>query len=161
MNQPTTPRQSEDILAFLDRAITATEEAARAAAATDPAPWTAATGTSPTNDHDHAAGSGLLLNAADEPLWDCEQSGTLCMTAAASIHAALHDPEAVLRRCTADRKLIALHQPDGWTCKVCANEEQADEDSEGEYHWSRSGLTSPCPTIEVLAEGYGWTEGAL
>ncbi|MFD8469021.1 DUF6221 family protein [Streptomyces cyaneofuscatus] len=156
MTHPT-PAPGERILAWLNRAITATEEAARAAAATDPAPWTAATGTEPTNDHDHAAGSGLLLNAADEPLWDCEGSGHLCMTAAASVHAALHDPKAVLRRCTADRKLIALHHNDGFECPVCAGEPWVDEDSEGNGEWIRSSVNAPCPTLVALAEGYGWT----
>ncbi|WP_098007817.1 DUF6221 family protein [Streptomyces sp. sk226] len=158
MNQPTTP--DENVLAFLDHAITATEEAARAAHATDPAPWEAATGKSPTHDHDHDAGNGLLINAANEPLWDCEQSGTLCMTAAASIHAALHDPEAVLRRCTADRKLIALHHSDGFECPACAGEPWVDEDSEGNGEWTRSSINAPCPTLVVLAEGYGWAEDA-
>ncbi|PVC80575.1 hypothetical protein DBP19_36165 [Streptomyces sp. CS090A] len=160
MNHPTTPARAEDVLAYLDRAITTTEEAARAADATDPAPWGAATSTRMTIDHDPDAGSGLVLNAAEEPLWDCEESNMLCMTAAASVHAALHDPKAVLRRCAADRKLIALHHNDGIECPVCAGEPWVDEDSEGNGEWTRSSLNAPCPTIVALAEGYGWTEAA-
>ncbi|WP_331764449.1 DUF6221 family protein [Streptomyces anulatus] len=134
--------QGENILAYLDSAITATEQAAHAAAATDPAPWTAATGTGPTNDHDRDAGNGLLINAADEPLWDCEESGTLCMTAAASIHVALHDPASVLRRCAADRKLIAA-------LAAVINGDYIDD---GEPVLAERVLCG-------IAEGYGWTEG--
>lgn len=144
--------QGEDILAYLERAITATEEAARAAAATDPAPWTAATSTRTTIDHDPNAGSGLLLNAADEPLWDCEESNMLCMTAAASIHAALHDPASVLRRCAADRKLLELHGGRGHACPSYDYDGDLDEFARFYNH-------ETCPVVQHLAEGYGWTEG--
>ncbi|MFW3477382.1 DUF6221 family protein [Streptomyces microflavus] len=141
MNHPTTPHPGERILAYLDTALSTAEQAAHAAAATDPAPWTAATGTEPTLEHDRAAGNGLLINAADEPLWECEESGSLCMTAAASIHAALHDPEAVLRRCAADRKLIA-------ELAAVINGDYIDD---GEPVLAERVLCG-------IAEGYGWTE---
>ena len=143
--------QGEDILAYLDRAISQYEETARAASESDK--WTTrSTCWKPENSPSTGAWvsdefDGIVVFGDGHP------------SEAQSIHIALHDPESVLRRCAADRKLINLHQPDGWTCKVCANEEQADENSEGEYHWSRPGLAFPCPTIEALAEGYGWTEG--
>jgi hypothetical protein len=137
-----------DLVAYLDRAITAQENAARAACAKSP--W--------RND------GGNLYDANGDgfsEVWSVSESADEDYLAdeASAAHIALNDPESVLRRCAADRKLIALHQPDGWACKVCANEEQSDEDSEGEYHWSRPGQAFPCPTIEALAEGYGWTEG--
>lgn len=143
MNQPTTA--GERILAFLDTAITAREKAAHG---TPPGPWSVR-----LDDDAIIAPDGITVAEA------FALSGQ--QTRAILDLIALNDPQSVLRRCTADRKLIALHQPDGWTCKVCANEEQADEDSEGEYHWSRPGLAFPCPTIVILAKGYGWTEGVL
>ncbi|MEU8682896.1 DUF6221 family protein [Streptomyces sp. NPDC048611] len=149
----------EDLPAWLDRAISKREEAARSAQATDPAPWTADTSTSPTRDHNIEDGSGLLVAANGEALWDYEGASVLCMTAAASIHIALHDPEAVLRRCAADRKLLALHNvpaevfPEGWYlddnrwCVNCgfgnAGEPIVDD-------------INDCPTLNALAEGYGF-----
>ena len=60
-----------------------------------------------------------------------------------------NDPAAALRRIAADRKLIAEHAqyslPDGSEideCRVCGGSNEA---------W-------PCPTLRILAEGYGWTE---
>lgn len=140
--------QGEDLLAYLDRAITEREAAAQTAASFGDA-FSAG-----PEAPDCVYGTGV-----GGPYMRVAVPGFEGQTEAAVAHFALYGPESVLRRCAADRTLINLHQPDGWTCKVCANEEQADEDSEGEYHWSRPGLAFPCPTIEALAEGYGWTEG--
>lgn len=144
--------QGEDVLAWLETAITAREDAARSAHATDPAPWTAETATEPTFDHTREAGSGILVAADGNPLWDCEGASALCMTAAASIHASLHDPASVLRRCAADRKLLALH---GGKCHSCPATDETDYLDE----WTQFDYGDMCPVVQLLAEGYGWTEG--
>lgn len=63
---------------------------------------------------------------------------------------ARHDPASVLRRCAADRKLIALHPQDpelGWLCQLCGGEGQNID------------CTYPCDTLRVIAESYGVTPG--
>lgn len=145
--------QGEDILAWLDSAIREREEVARAAHATDPSPWTAEVDSKATFDHARDAGSGLVVAANGNPLWDCEGASSLCMTAAASRHAALNDPESVLRRCAADRRLIAEHGPFSATdssCKGCGLDNH-EELLTGHY--------GDCPVLLAIAEGYGWTGG--
>ncbi|WP_354006247.1 DUF6221 family protein [Streptomyces longwoodensis] len=127
------------LLAWLDDAIAECERSARAAEATDPSPWSA----------DLAEGTGLLVSAEGEPLWDCENSSALCMTAAASVHAALHDPASVLRRCAADRKLLMLHGGRGHGCPAY----DCDGDLEG---YARFYDHEVCPVVLGIAEGYGW-----
>jgi hypothetical protein len=60
-------------------------------------------------------------------------------------------PEAVLRRCAADRKQLELHSPRNGDCRTCV------EWSEAEYH--HVPVPFPCDSFRALAEGYGWTEG--
>jgi hypothetical protein len=64
-------------------------------------------------------------------------------------HIALNDPKAVLRRCAADRKLLHLHDDEPSTPSVldgyCAN----------------CGWLRPCPTVRLLAEGYGYQEATV
>lgn len=67
---------------------------------------------------------------------------------------AIHDPAAVLRRCTADRKILEHHAPTGGTwdpyaCEGCG--------SDSEYG-ALVDHTNDCPTLQALAEGYGLTE---
>lgn len=81
---------------------------------------------------------------------------------AAAKHITLHDPVSVLRRCAADRKLMALHnvpavvypnsgaRADDRRCVGCgfdSHEEPMVDD------------VNDCPTLRALAEGYGWTGG--
>ncbi|WP_086564918.1 DUF6221 family protein [Streptomyces africanus] len=69
---------------------------------------------------------------------------------------ALNDPESVLRRCAADRKLLERHRPqqdgspfpDSMQCRTCS------EDGGDGYQYL---VPAPCPTLRDLAEGYGWT----
>ncbi|MGX1632724.1 DUF6221 family protein [Streptomyces albidoflavus] len=99
--------QGEDILAWLDAAITAREALARAAEAQDPSPWRDVTSeSSGPLDRPWGVGSGWVVSANDEGLWDCEGSGTLCMTADTGRFVAINDPASVLRRCATDRQLI-------------------------------------------------------
>jgi hypothetical protein len=70
-------------------------------------------------------------------------------------HMARHDPAAVLRRITADKKLIAAHpvttevrdiRMTRFGCQTC---HKWDDRVEGRGY---------CDTILALAEGWGWTE---
>lgn len=66
---------------------------------------------------------------------------------------AMHDPASVLRRCAADRKILAEHVPavDSWdpyACTGCGSDD---------YGWNVD-HTNDCPTLLALAEGYGLTE---
>ncbi|MGW1814183.1 DUF6221 family protein [Streptomyces sp. NPDC002125] len=135
--------QGEDILAFLDSAITAREEAARAV------------GFDTIETGDYLWGTKyLILRQGDESKAAPE------MDAGLANHIALNDPASVLRRCAADRKLIVEHQPDGMGgCVTCARPEEAEEDSEGNSVSFRTVIPHPCPTLRHVAEGYGWTEG--
>lgn len=126
--------QGEDLLAWLDAAIGLREEKARRL------------GGKPFEVKDY--GGGLVLFEGVE-LHEDEIA-----------HIMLHDPASVLRRCAADRKLLALHDtpgnvfPDGaylddnrW-CVGCGYGNDAEP------------LTpdvNDCPTLVALAEGYGWT----
>lgn len=142
MNHPTTPTRGERILAFLNSAITAREEAAHGAPR---GPWSIR-----LDDDAIVAPDGITVTEA------FALSGQQTRSILNLI--ALHDATEVLRRCAADRKLIALHQPDRWDCVVCAHPETMEEDSEGNGEWTRSSFDFPCPTLLALAEGYGWTE---
>jgi hypothetical protein len=69
-------------------------------------------------------------------------------------HIIHNDPEAVLRRCAADRKILEHHAPAGgswdpYACEGCG--------SDSEYG-ALVDHTNDCPTLQALAEGYGLTE---
>ncbi|WP_147992851.1 hypothetical protein [Streptomyces sp. t39] len=61
-------------------------------------------------------------------------------------------PTSVLRRCAADRKLIALHGGRGHGCPAYDYDGDLDE-------YARFYDHEVCPVVEHLAEGYGWTAG--
>lgn len=69
-----------------------------------------------------------------------------------------HDPQAVLRRCAADRKLLTLHGPRGgdWQPYVCEGCGTAGicQDWVTEH-------SNDCPVLLAVAEGYGLTEEIL
>jgi hypothetical protein len=75
-------------------------------------------------------------------------------------HIAAHDPAAVLRRCEADRRILARHEPqpngtgfdDGWQCQTCS------ADGGDGYQYL---VPYPCPTIEDLAHAHGITPNVL
>ncbi|MFF2864596.1 DUF6221 family protein [Streptomyces rubiginosohelvolus] len=132
--------RGEDILAYLDRAISKTEKTARAAAEDTELGWT-------DGDElgDAVYGATYVGTIASDP-YGFMSEGTRS-------HIALHDPESVLRRCAADRKLIAEHGPcsdQDLGCKGCGFNNQ--EESMVDHY-------EDCPVLLHLAEGYGWTEG--
>ncbi|MFF6781433.1 DUF6221 family protein [Streptomyces sp. NPDC012510] len=75
-------------------------------------------------------------------------------------HIALHDPVAVLRRCAADRKILARHRLDPnafWAdaamCEGCG--------TEGEMGYPRTENLNDCPELLDLAEAHGITPEIL
>ncbi|WP_097964918.1 DUF6221 family protein [Streptomyces sp. or20] len=128
--------QGEDILAYLDSAITAREEAAYAAPRS---PWSVR-----VDDDAVVAPDGITVAEA------FALSGH--QTRAILDLIALHQPASVLRRCAADRKLIALHGGNMHSCPATDDTGYLDE-------WTQFGYDDACPVLRHLAEGYGWTEG--
>ncbi|WP_042174609.1 hypothetical protein [Streptomyces sp. NBRC 110035] len=110
---------------------------------------------------------------ADADRWhdvECESHGTGLIDAIVLRDATLCDcagPAAVRRRCAADRKLLELHKavPDHGRY----SEAQCPADCDGEHSappvcascrtYAGDPVAFPCPTVRVVAEGYGWTEG--
>ncbi|MFJ9988601.1 DUF6221 family protein [Streptomyces globisporus] len=127
--------QGEDILAWLERAIATREKTALSA---DQGTWTATH--EGYEEWDASVGTSTGGAVANCNIEDAD-------------HIALNDPESVLRRCTADRKLIAEHGPcsdQDLGCKGCGFNNQ--EESMVDHY-------EECPVLCALAEGYGWTEG--
>ncbi|WP_399553898.1 DUF6221 family protein (plasmid) [Streptomyces anulatus] len=151
MNQPTT---QENILAWLNRAVSEREAVAHAAL-------------------NHGRGSAWRANGATveiatgQPVYADVFEETVVFnegspTEEQAAHIAANDPQSVLRRCAADRKLIELHGGQGHTCPVT--------ESEGAPYGARfdfQGMSAAvsflpeeaCTVMQLLAEGYGWTEG--
>jgi hypothetical protein len=75
-------------------------------------------------------------------------------------HIKVNRPEAVLRRCEADRRILARHEPqpngtgfeDGWQCRTCS------VDGGDGYQYL---APYPCPTVEDLAHAHGITPEVL
>ncbi|MEW1754160.1 DUF6221 family protein [Streptomyces angustmyceticus] len=179
----------EDILAWLETAISRVEEAARHATQ---APWH-----SHDTHLDHGGHTATILAGADNntellawlPTMSHEPWDEARNAWRNADHIVMHDPRSVLRRCAADRKLLELHRPtwetvewphdqngkgEAMTCPSCRNADptewhpapgQAGTLPEG---FVPSYVLAPCPTLLGLAEGYGWegttdsrrTEGA-
>lgn len=80
-------------------------------------------------------------------------------------HIALNDPASVLRRCAADRKLLELHQavPDHGRYSEalcppdCAGEHSGPLVCVSCRDYVGDPVDAPCPTAVAIAEGYGWT----
>jgi hypothetical protein len=141
--------QGEDLLAWLETAIARRELIARSAAdSVGGLSWDGSERDVSARESGDTVADGVTYGDMWEP-----------MQQEACDHIALNDPESVLRRCAADRKLIAAHpvtrdvitvQPDGthgFGCAVCHHEDLL---TVGDG-W--------CDTLLALAEGYGWTGG--
>lgn len=133
-----------DLHGWITQQITHAETVANAAT---PGPWHV----TKYNWHtDFAAGIGTSPGDVDIVGHGYEGGGVEDLTDAE--HIALHNPAAVLRRCTADRKILSDHTSFG----------------DGSLHCVGCGIdyeTGPlvdnvndCPTLLSLAEGYGLTE---
>ncbi|MDX3515896.1 DUF6221 family protein [Streptomyces caniscabiei] len=75
-------------------------------------------------------------------------------------HIALHDPAAVLRRCAADRRVLARHRldPDAYWAEAAACEGCG---TEGEMDYPRTENLNDCPELLDLAHAYGLTDKIL
>jgi hypothetical protein len=95
-----------DIVDFLTARYDEEQQLAACAAAGDPAPWRANTSNQRGNQFRDEHGNGLVIAADDIPLWDCEGSSTLCMTASTARHVAYWDPARVLADIAAKRAIV-------------------------------------------------------
>ncbi|KFG02521.1 hypothetical protein IQ62_01510 [Streptomyces scabiei] len=132
--------QGEGILAWLDRAITVREQAAREAARFYGPRWV------------RPVDTDVVRVSDDGVVWFQALSDEIAE------HIIYNSPETVLRRCAADRKLLKEHAPqqdgsgfpDSMQCRTCS---QSGGDG---YQYL---VPFPCVTVRALAEGYGWTGG--
>ena len=135
-----------DLHGWITQQIDAAERAAEAAT---PGPWKYE-----TDDDTVVAEAGTVARR-----WDYVRSGSAVQIEADMKLIIAHaDPTAVLRRWTADRKILAEHKPrasswyDYYACEGCGYD-GADYCSE-----PMVSHTNDCPTLLALAEGYGLTE---
>lgn len=144
--------QGEGILAWLDRAISEREGAARLATQgvwrthdthLDLGGHTATVLVGERNDTELLAWLPTMSHAS----WDEARNAWNNAE-----HIALNDPASVLRRCAADRKLLKLHGGNMHSCPATNENDYLDE-------WTHFGYEDTCPVVQLLAEGYGRMEG--
>ena len=125
--------------------VAAREDVARAATA---GPWKA--------ESHYVRGTREVVYSEVHPVAELEGNGDGgVLSEADALHIALNGPDDVLRRCTADRRLLERHQPqqdgsafpDSMQCRTCS------QDGGDGYQYL---VPAPCPTLRDLAEGYGW-----
>ena len=144
-----------DLHAWTEQAITAVENAAKAAT---PGPWDTYPERSGCED------DVLEVRQVSEPI--IALATVTDAHTADAIHIALHDPAAVLRRCAADRKILTRHNswaatfpaapPDrlfDLACHGCGTEGICDD--------AVTDNLNDCPELLDLAEGYGLTPDEL
>lgn len=148
--------QGGNVLAWLDDAIRHRETWAEQAAAVQGPFWSA---------QSLGTGGRTVFYVGGSDIDDISRMNSRLVTAenqAVTPHIALNDPASVLRRCAADRKLLELHTPTEWptgTRAVCPSCARWDNDTAmGDD--AASPVPFPCPTVFVLAEGYGWVGGS-
>ncbi|MEV7034615.1 DUF6221 family protein [Streptomyces sp. NPDC093272] len=116
------------------------------------------------SDYGFDAGVGTAPGEVDVVGHGYEGGG--CERVQDARHIVRHQPAAVLRRIAADRKMLDLHAivPDHGRFSERDNCERSGCDGD---HWqppvcrscrnyAGDPIEAPCPTIENLAEGYGW-----
>lgn len=130
-----------DLHGWITQQIDRTEAVARDAT---PGPWI-------THDHDDQVGM-LEVRTVHEA--DIMIGYVADVATVDAHHIVRHDPASVLRRCAADRKILAIHAPAGgkWEPYACLG---CGDDSE---YGALVEHTNDCETLLALAEGYGLTE---
>lgn len=133
---------TEDLAARLLAAIDETERIARAAADGDSGDW-------------FVGDKWNVYRREDTTPLDDEATNALVVydnVHDQSVHIVHNDPQAVLRRCAADRKILELHNDPvrGFSTLQCATCVGSWATEEGE-DW-------PCGTLRALAAAYGITE---
>lgn len=143
--------QGEGILAWLESAITAWESAAQEACSGGMGRWSSGWSPDwPFDDEDadaYSSGAGVSDERDETIVYD--EGGR--PNTAQPVHIALNDPASVLRRCAADRQLLSLHGDRSHSCPAKGANGFPDE-------WTEFGRADICPVVQLLAEGYGWTE---
>ncbi|RCH70466.1 hypothetical protein DT019_02975 [Streptomyces sp. SDr-06] len=144
------------MLAWLRDAMDAAQRDAEAAT---PGPW-APKAADPGDDEvytEHDGEHGDLFGEVVAYVRGQEYRGKSGRTLANMRLIATHaDPNAVLRRIAADRKLLELHADDGChDCTTCAKEGEETNELGCAFHQP---LPYPCDTVRLLAEAWGWTE---
>ncbi|MFI1165631.1 DUF6221 family protein [Streptomyces sp. NPDC020801] len=107
------------------------------------------------------ARDGQLVEVGREPGTRIIGGGRLIATGPALVlpHIARQDPAAVLRRIAADRQILDLHADNGYgECTTCSAPDCTAEVNGVEYEMLAH-APSPCTTVRLLAEGWGWTTG--
>lgn len=127
-----------DLHGWISQKIDAVEECARAC---PPWPWTF-----DTDDDAVIAADGIQV--ADVFALSSKQ------LRATGLHVIANDPEAVLRRCAADRKILEIHSYGGgsfepYSCNGCGSDSEWGPIVEH---------TNDCETLQALAAGYGLTD---
>ncbi len=130
----------EDVLAWMEHAITEREQVAQAAAALQDDPEN---GWGIVDDSSYAVPSKQRAISPHIGFTHEPESAE---------HIVLNNPAKVLRRCAADRKLLKLHAGNMHSCPATDETDYLDE-------WTHFGYEDLCPVVRGLAEGYGWTEG--
>ncbi|MGW7283902.1 DUF6221 family protein [Streptomyces sp. NPDC054847] len=125
--------QGEDILAWLDRAITKRQCMATEAADEYGADWYYDDGFVLARREDDMVATGSQ-DFLERP------QGQLIAT---------NDPESVLRRCAADRQLLKLHARTMHSCPATDETGYLDE-------WTQFRHEDLCPVVQLLADSYGW-----
>ena len=145
--------QGEDILAFLDAAITRRVDAAlktldiadraEARRGRTPTPWVFVSNPNTVVGEIRDADAGIIRVRST---WPAEGE-----------HIALNDPASVLRCCAADRKLLAMYRA---LLVDAPRSHYADAgDLAMQQERTLPALNILRPVLLALAEGYGWTEG--
>lgn len=143
--------QGEGILAYLDRVISKRERSAQEACDGGEGRWHSGWSKDyfafPDDDpqEGETTGAGVSDERDRTVVYDEGRPSE-----AQSVHIALNDPESVLRRCAADRKLIA-------ELKDLSMLGESPEQPAGPVE--RMALNGIRAALRHLAEGYGWTEG--
>jgi hypothetical protein len=117
------------------------------------------------NETEHGARAAAELQALD---WSCPSTGVVDLGSDllatgdrdVAYHVVRHDPAAVLRRCEADRRVLARHRlnPDAYwydaaMCAGCG--------TEGEMDYARTENLNDCPELLDLAYAHGLTDEIL
>jgi hypothetical protein len=137
----------DDVLVWLYGAIRMREDIARDARAGGEGRWHSGWCPEDELEEGETSGSGVSDERDRTVVYDEGRPSKV-----QSVHIALNDPESVLRRCAADRKLLELHAAQGHSCPSCDYDGDLDSFSKFYNH-------EVCPVVQHLADGYGWAAG--
>ncbi|MFD8899879.1 DUF6221 family protein [Streptomyces ardesiacus] len=143
--------QGEDILAWLDRAISERERVAQTSVEQQ-AVYLAGSVPSLVSVWHVVERQATEVFVVARDQWDRTAEVVPTYGGGHAEHIALNDPASVLRRCAADRKLLELHGGRGHGCPAYDYDGDLDEFARFYNH-------EACPVVQHLAEGYGWTAG--